>query len=60
MLSSDTFSNSASYLVTQGYHPTDPTKTKIPLIPSSPGASQTLALPSLQVSNKIGNMFYLR
>ncbi|CAL8267046.1 unnamed protein product [Lota lota] len=34
-----------------GYHPTDPTKTKTPLITSSPGASQTVTLPSLQVSN---------
>ena len=59
MLSSDTFPT-ASYLVAQGYNPTDPTKTKIPLIPSAPGASQTVPLPSLQVSNTIGNMSYLR
>ncbi|XP_059896102.1 protein mono-ADP-ribosyltransferase PARP14-like isoform X6 [Gadus macrocephalus] len=43
-----------SALESLGYHPTDPTKTKIPLIPSSPGASQTVALPPLQVSNTIG------
>ncbi|XP_059896097.1 uncharacterized protein LOC132448655 isoform X2 [Gadus macrocephalus] len=42
-----------SALESLGYHPTDPTKTKIPLIPSSPGASQTVALPPLQVSNTI-------
>ncbi|CAL8370874.1 unnamed protein product [Arctogadus glacialis] len=42
-----------SALESLGYHPTDPTKTKIPIIPSSPGASQTVALPSLQVSNTI-------
>ncbi|XP_030199149.1 protein mono-ADP-ribosyltransferase PARP14 isoform X3 [Gadus morhua] len=43
-----------SALESLGYHPTDPTKTKIPLIPSSPGASQTVALPPLQLSNTIG------
>ncbi|XP_030199148.1 protein mono-ADP-ribosyltransferase PARP14 isoform X2 [Gadus morhua] len=42
-----------SALESLGYHPTDPTKTKIPLIPSSPGASQTVALPPLQLSNTI-------
>ena len=52
MLSSDTFPT-ASYLVAQGYHPTDPTKTKIPLIPSSTGASHIVPLPSLQASNTI-------
>ena len=56
MLSSDTFPT-ASYLVAQGYHPTDPTKTKIPLIPSSTGASHIVPLPSLQASNTIGNGF---
>ncbi|CAL8370860.1 unnamed protein product [Arctogadus glacialis] len=42
-----------SALTILGYHPTDPTKTKIPLIPSAPGVSQTVPLPSLQVSNTI-------
>ena len=51
------FKLSLPYPLTQGYHPTDPTKTKTPLITSSPGASQTVALPSLQVSNNIGNGF---
>ncbi|XP_059896095.1 protein mono-ADP-ribosyltransferase PARP14-like isoform X6 [Gadus macrocephalus] len=42
-----------SALESLGYHPTDPTKTKIPLIPSSPGASHIGPLPSLQASNTI-------
>ncbi|XP_030199140.1 protein mono-ADP-ribosyltransferase PARP14 isoform X2 [Gadus morhua] len=42
-----------SALESLGYHPTDPTKTKIPLIPSSTGASHIVPLPSLQASNTI-------
>ena len=45
------------YLVIQGYHPTDPTKTQTALNTTSTGAAQTVALPSLQMSNTIGNGF---